>query len=91
MPGDLSVNVTVQENHCMKYVGINSSLLTQRLYCDVILLPRLSLRTKACQLLPLTPTLPECPLPTGVRNKAILLTLGRCDAAEQKAAGEAAN
>lgn len=32
--------------------------------------------------LPLSPTLP---LPTGVRNKAILLTLGCCDTVEQKA------
>ena len=33
-PPDLSVNVTEQGNHCIKYVGINSSVFTQRLDCD---------------------------------------------------------
>lgn len=40
-------NVAVQENHCIRYVGINSSTFTQRLDCGVILSPCLSLRTKA--------------------------------------------
>ena len=31
------------------------------------------------------PSSPRDPLPTGVGHKAILLTLGRCDAAEPKA------
>lgn len=65
---------------------INSSLFTQSLYCDVILSPRSGLTKTACLFAPTHSYSLRVPLPTGGRHKAILLTLGHCDTAKQKAA-----
>lgn len=75
--------MAVQEKTaCIKYVGTNSSLFTQSRPCD---------ETEG--LPPSAPHSysPRVPLPTGVRHKAILLTFGRRDAAEQKSGREEVN